>query len=63
MTLCPYDEEGRLLTIHLPISKTELIVTNVYAPNSSTKYLFWVVTAHQAPYMQFPLLIGGISTL
>lgn len=53
------DEEGHLLTVHLRVSSKNLVVTNVYAPNSPTKSFFQTVTSHLAPFLQFPLLIGG----
>lgn len=48
------DEEGHLLTVHLRVSSKDLVVTNVYAPNSPTKSLFQTVTSHLAPSLQPP---------
>lgn len=54
-----YDEEGRLLTVHLRLSTNDLIFTNIYAPNSPTKPFFQAVTTHLAPYLQYPILLGA----
>lgn len=50
---------GRLLTLHLCISNKNLIVTNIYVPDSPTKSFFQAATAHLTPYLQYPLLLGG----
>lgn len=53
------DDKGRLLTLHLHISNRNLMVTNIYAPNSPTKTFFQSVSTHFPPYLHLPLMVGG----
>lgn len=52
------DSEGHLLTLYLCIATRDLVVTNVYAPNSPSKSFFQSVSTDLAPFLHLPLVIG-----
>lgn len=54
-----HDVERRLLTLHLWLSSIDLILTNIYAPNSPTNSFFQAVATRLAPYLEYRLLLGG----
>lgn len=51
------DEDGWV--VKLKLFSRELILSNIYAPNSPSKYFFQGLTSCLAPYVHLPLLVGG----
>lgn len=53
------DHQGRLLTTHVKIGSKELIISNVYAPNSPNKQFYSELSSWLLENTHLPHLIGG----
>lgn len=52
-------QQRRIVMLHLCFPTRDLIITNVYAPNSPNKHFFQRVSLRLVPYLTKAHLIGG----